>query len=254
MAMSIGIIGGGWLDRAFAQAIVDNGIVPAQLLTLSHRSSRDFLPLANWTRDDRKLVEVSDIVIVSLRPEDLGSVQVTARGKLVISVMAGITLETLVRHFDSHRVIRALLNAAAEYRTSYTPWIASPAVTGDDRTRTRRILEACGTADEVSSEREIDYVTGLTGSGPTFPALLMSAMERDAVGYGSDPRVARRAISTLILEAREQCPEDIVQTLVSYGGTTAAAIETMRGAGFDEAVARGLDAACRKSVSMGMSS
>lgn len=261
MVTSIGIIGaGGWLGRAFARAVVNDDIVPPQLLTLSYRSARpDFLPQVNWTRDNQKLVNASDVVIVSVRPEDFAAIDVTTRGKLVISVMAGITLGAISRHFDSDRVVRALPNAAAEYGESYTPWIASSAVSDIDKAWVKKIFGACGSADELSSETAIDYFTGLTGSGPAFPALLMAAMERDAIRRGIDPGMARRAISTLmigsgrILEAQENCPEDIVQTFLSYRGTTAAAIDTMREAGFEDVVARGLDAACRKSVSMGTS-
>ncbi len=47
------------------------------------------------------------------------------------------------------------------------------------------------------------------------------------------------------------CPDDIVKAFLDYRGTTAAAIEGMRAAGFDASVANGLSAAFKKSVSMG---
>jgi pyrroline-5-carboxylate reductase len=249
------------LGRAFARALVDSGIVGAERLALSYRSGRpEILPEARWTTDNRELLDRSDIIIVSVRPQDLPSVEGTAEGKLVVSVMAGITLDELARRFRTDRVIRTLPNAAAEVRKSYTPWIASEAVTQDDKAILCRILEACGTADEVSSESDIDYFTGMTGSGPAFPALLAAAMMEDATRRGIDPDVARRAVNGLLvgtgrlIEVRDENPADLVQVFLDYRGTTAAAIEAMRASGFDAAVSHGLQAAFQKSVNMGQDS
>lgn len=180
---SIGIIGGGgWLGRAIAEAIIDAQTVAAEHLTLSHRSGQpDFLPNATWTRDNQELVDRSDVIIVSVRPQDWPAIDITASGKLAMSVMAGITLDQLAGRLKTDRVVRTLPNAAAEVRNSYTPWISSQGVTADDRNVVRRILEACGAADEVKTEADIDYLTGLTGSGPAFPALLAAAMMDDAL-------------------------------------------------------------------------
>jgi pyrroline-5-carboxylate reductase len=260
--LAIGIIGGnGWLGRAFASALVESGIVEDGRLTLSYRSGTpQILPQAKWTTDNRELVDRSEIVIVSVRPEDLPAVAVTAEGKLVVSVMAGITLAELSRRFKTDRVVRTLPNAGAEVGTSYTPWVASPAVTQDDKNNIGRVLEACGTADEVSREADIDYFTGMTGSGPAFPALLAAAMMEDAIKRGIDQGVARRAVNALLVstgrlvELRNENPPDLVQIFLDYEGTTAAAIEAMRARGFDAAISAGLEAAFQKSVSMGQAS
>lgn len=256
---SIGIIGGaGWLGRAIAEAVVDAAMVRPEQLTLSYRSGcPEFLPDAVWTRDNQALADRSDIVIVSVRPQDFPAIDVAAEGKLVVSVMAGIPIDRLSRHFGTRRVVRTLPNAAAEVRKSYTPWVASDGVTEEDRDVVRRILEACGTADEIAKEADIDYLTGLTGSGPAFPALLAAAMMEDAVAQGISPEVAQRSVNAVLVgtgrlvEARAESPADVVRTFVDYRGTTAAAIEAMRAAGFEAAVSRGLAAALSKSVRMG---
>ncbi|ESY73497.1 pyrroline-5-carboxylate reductase [Mesorhizobium sp. LNHC252B00] len=257
--LSIGIIGGGgWLGRAFAEAIIDAQIVFPEQLTLSHRSGQPgFQPSATWTRDNQELADRSDVIIVSVRPQDWPAIEISAYGKLVMSVMAGIPLDQLAKRLKTDRVVRTLPNAAAEVRYSYSPWIGSQEVTADDRNVVRRILEACGAADEVKSEADIDYMTGLTGSGPAFPALLAAAMIDDAVSRGMNPDIARRGVSAVLigtgklLAARAENPKDIVQTFVNYRGTTAAAIEAMRAAGFEAAVRGGLAAALQKSVAMG---
>lgn len=259
VSLRIGIIGGGgWLGGAIAGSILDSGLVDPQNLSLSYRRERpQRFPNSFWTADSQELANRSDVILLSVRPDDWHPLQVDAAGKLVISVMAGIRLSALSERHKTGRVVRALPNAAAEVAKSYTPWIGASGITGDDRAVVRAIFETCGSEDEVARESDIDYLTGLTGSGPAFPALLAAAMMRDAVAHGLPDEVARRAVNTVIsgagrlLDRSDECPDDVVQAFLDYRGTTAAAIETMRAAGFDASVADGLSAAFKKSVSMG---
>lgn len=255
----IGIIGGaGWLGGAIAEAMLNAGVVEPQNLSLSYRTNRpDRFSSAFWTADNQTLADRCDIIILSVRPQDWPGLTVDAEGKLLVSVMAGIRLGKLATRHRTPRVVRSLPNAAAEVCKSYTPWIAAPDVDEGDRAVVRAIFDACGVQDEVPSEADIDYLTGLSGSGPAFPALLAEAMMSDAISHGLDREIARRAVNTLIagagrlLERNDTCPAETVRTFLDYRGTTAAAIEEMRAAGFDAAVARGLAAAFRKSVLMG---
>ncbi|MEJ6846078.1 pyrroline-5-carboxylate reductase dimerization domain-containing protein [Sinorhizobium fredii] len=261
-ALKIGVIGGnGWLGGAITQSILDAKLTSPKDLTLSYRSERPTrFQDSYWTRDNQQLADRSDVIIVSVRPADWPSLGVTINGKLIISVMAGITLCQLAEQLKTERVVRSLPNAAAEVGKSYTPWVASTQVTDRDRSIVRRIFEACGSTDEVTSEADIDYLTGLSGSGPAFPALLADAMMKDAAEHGIPSEIAQRAVTAVLVgagrlfERREECPTDTVETFVGYRGTTAAAIEAMRAAGFDAAVAAGLAAALKKSVRMGESS
>jgi pyrroline-5-carboxylate reductase len=256
--MKIGVVGAaGWLGGSIVRAMLAGHVVEPSDLTLSYRSKRvpDFAG-AHWTTDSQALADRSEIVIVSVRPEDLGSVSFDARGKPVISVMAGIRLGQLADRFGTRRVVRCMPNAAAEVEKSYTPWVAADAVTESDRAAVNAIFGACGVCDEVAREADLEYLTGLSGSGPAFPALLAAAMMSDAVSHGIAPRIARRAVTTLLvgtgrlLEKSGESPADTVETFVSYRGTTAAAIEAMKANGFNEAVSAGLTAALEKSARM----
>ncbi|MFT4184050.1 MAG: NAD(P)-binding domain-containing protein, partial [Rhizobium sp.] len=184
--MRIGVIGGaGWLGGALAGSILKAGVVRPDGLSLSYRREKPSrFPEAYWTRDNQELVDRSDIIIVSVRPADWPALSVDVGDRLVISVMAGIRLEQLGTHHRTKRVVRALPNAAAEAGKSYTPWIAGGGLNESDRSAVRRIFGACGVEDELSRESDIDYLTGLTGSGPAFPALLAAAIMKDAVGHG----------------------------------------------------------------------
>ena len=195
-------------------------------------------------------------MILSVRPQDWPAIEVSAPGKLVVSVMAGVTLADIAARIGTGRVVRALPNAAAEVGKAYTPWTATAQVTDADRETLRRLLDTFGTGDEVATEAEIDYMTGLTGTGPAYPALLGVAMMRDAISHGLAPEVARRAVVALLvgtgrlLEKTGEDPEETVTAFLEYRGVTAAAIEAMQAAGFQAAVSAGLSAALTKSLAL----
>ena len=117
-------------------------------------------------------------------------------------------------------------------------------MTDQDRSAVRTIFDACGTQDEVKHEREIDLLTGFSGTGPAFPALLAAAMMKVATAYGLDREIARRAATAVLVGAggllrhRNEDPEQIVNAFVEYRGITSAGIDAMRHAGFEAIVSR----------------
>lgn len=258
-AEKMGIVGGsGWLGRAIASAMLETNLFNASNLTLSFRTLKyNGLASVNWTQNNQDLADNTDVIIISVRPEDWPSVSFDAKGKLVISVMAGIDMKALAERHNTNRVIRALPNAAAEIQKSFTLWYASDAVSEYDRTLVRAIFDACGTQDQAKDEREIDYFTALTGSGPAFPALLAEAMIKHAIEFGISPKRANKAVRAVIvgaaalLEKNNQTAAEILDDFMAYQGTTAAALETMRAEGFDTAVASGISSGFQRALTMG---
>jgi pyrroline-5-carboxylate reductase len=192
-----------------------------------------------------------------VRPGDFAGVRARIGDRLVVSVMAGIPLAVIARRTGARRIVRALPNAAAEVGRSHTPWTANPETTEADREVVRRIVAACGTGDEVGREADIDYLTGLSGTGPANPALLAAAMMEDAVARGLPEGVARRAVVGMlvgtgrIFEATGEDPNRTVAAFIDYRGVTAAGIEAMLAEGFRRAVGAGLAAALRETLRKG---
>jgi pyrroline-5-carboxylate reductase len=256
----IGIIGGnGWLGNAIAQAAVTTRSVDPARLTLSGRSDNRGaaeLPGAHWTKDNAELVDRSDIVVLSVRPDQFQGVHIAAHGKLIISVMASVPARDIAEHTGADEVVRALPNAAAAIRQSFTPWYAIPPVSAKNKQLVQALFEACGEAAEVPLEAHIDYCVGMTGSGAAFPALLAQAMIAHAVAQGLPPTFASRAAKGVVAGASQLLtgengdPAQIVQAMIDYRGTTAAALQTMMDRGFTESVAAGLEAAAAKAAAM----
>lgn len=261
-AARIGIIGGnGWLGNAIAAAAVASGTIDPGCLTLSGRSDNRGgveIPGAHWTKDNAELVDRSDAVVLSVRPEQFSAVGIDARGKLVVSVMAGVPAQVIAERTRADRVVRSLPNAAASIRKSFTPWFALPAVPEGNKKLVQALFEACGDAHEVPQESYIDYCVGMTGSGAAFPALLAQSMIEHAVAQGLPTAFARRAAQGILVNASQLLaesddPAPIVQAMIDYRGTTAAALQAMIDRGFKASVGAGLDAAAAKAAAMAAS-
>ncbi|MEX6503621.1 pyrroline-5-carboxylate reductase family protein [Pseudomonas zhanjiangensis] len=252
--LTVGIIGGGgWLGRSIGAAMLEKGVLAPASLILSSRSGRvegfDAWPQVQLTTDNRELAQRADIIVLSVRPEQFAAVEIDAADKLVISFMAGVSLDTLVARTGSRRVIRAMPNAAAEIGQCYTPWFASEQVSAADRAFTRAMFESCGSSDEVASEADLDYLTGLVGSGAAYPALLAEAMLAHALARGLPRQVAENAVRGVVVGASQLLGRDgmppaaMVEAMLDYRGTTAAGLQAMIEAGFKQAVDAGLEAA-----------
>lgn len=259
---TLGIVGGnGALGGAIAQALLSTGAVrPADLWIASRSGRRPAFPGAEGLRvakSNQELAEACDLVLLSVPPAQVGAIAIDAGDRLVVSVMAGITLERIAAATGAKRIVRAMSSPAAARRLAYSPWCAGEGAGDADKARVRRLFEACGKTDEVPDERQLDHFTAMTGPVPGFVALYADCMIRYAVNRGIDPAVAERAIRQLflasgeILAEEEASPAEQVRAMIDYAGTTAAGLKAMEDSPLEAAIERGLEAACRAARRMG---
>lgn len=259
IARRLGIIGGnGWLGNAIASAAVARGVIAGEDILVSGRSSRPGrlpVPGAGFTHDNALLAREADVVILSVRPQDFPAIRIDAGGKPVISVMAGVTVAQIAAQTGARGVIRAIPNAAAAIGRSFTPWFAGPGTTAEDRALADMLFTACGESAELALESQVDFCAGLTGSGAAFPALLAEALAEAARAQGLPGDFARRAARGVVAMAAqlllEADPATVIEEMLGYAGTTAAALGTMRAEGFGRAVAAGLAAASARGAVLG---
>ncbi|MFG1495312.1 pyrroline-5-carboxylate reductase dimerization domain-containing protein [Saccharospirillum sp. HFRX-1] len=250
----LGIIGGfGWMGRSLGRAVLTRGLIEPSQLILSSRSPQAAV-YADWpgveiTTDNQQLVDMADLLVLSIRPQDLSALSVNAQGKTVISLLAMTDAAELSQQLRTDRIVRAMPNAAAEIGRAFYPWWASEAVSQADRRDVQHLLSSCGRAREVPTQAAFSYLAALSGPGPALPALLGRAMLAHAKAQGLADDLALDAVlhtlaggSELLLHEGTD-PTAMVDALIGYQGVSAAALQSLTDSGFEQQVAQALEAA-----------
>ena len=95
------------------------------------------------------------------------------------------------------------------------------------------MLEACGEVIVCDNERDLDAVTGVSGSGPAYVFYFLEALEQAAKDLGLDASDARKlayttfAGSVALAQQSADPPATLRANVTSKGGTTAAALQVL---------------------------
>ena len=184
-----------------------------------------------------------------------------AAGALHLSVMAGIRSDAIARAMDvapaAAHIVRSMPNTPALIGRGIAGLFATPAVSADERALVEQVLAPTGQTLWVDRETDLDAVTALSGSGPAYVFYWVESMVAAAVEMGLTPAQGKRlALATFdgatALAAQSDEPVGTLRERVtSKGGTTFAALESMRGDAVADAVVRAVRAAQRRAAELG---
>ena len=258
----IGIIGGtGQLGSAIALGLLANSAIKASQLWISSRDNKlaafSSYPEINFSHDNQQVVDACEIIILSVPPHLFSTININGNDRLIISVMAGITLNKIKLATNSHRVVRAMSSPAANQGMAYSPWYPAPQLSSKDKELVLDVFSACGETDEIPSEDQLDQFTAMTGPVPGFVAYFADCMIKYAIGQGISAAIADKAIRQLfyasgsIFSQEKETPEDHVNEMIDYDGTTAAGLLSMKASPLSSLIEQGLAAACHKAKNIG---
>lgn len=174
----------------------------------------------------------------------------------MISILAGMPLARLETAFPTCAVVRAMPNTPAQVGAGITAIAAGQRVQPDQLTRARQVLAAVGDVVEVP-EYLMDAVTGLSGSGPAYVALMVEALADGGVAAGLPRAIALpMAIQTVrgtteLLAQRNLHPAILKDQVTSPGGTTIAGVSQLETHGFRAALIAAVTAAAQRSQELG---
>jgi pyrroline-5-carboxylate reductase len=208
-----------------------------------------------------KAVQGADVILLGVKPQVLPEVLAqlaghVAPGQLVVSLAAGFSTGRIEALLAGVPVVRAMPNLAATVGAGATALCPGAHATAAHLAEARRIFEAVGTVEQVS-ERLMDAVTGLSGTGPMYVFHLVEAMADAGVKVGLSRDVATRlAMQTVIgsaqlAQASHLHPAALKDQVTSPGGTAIAALHVLRREGFQAIVMDAVEAAARRSAELG---
>ena len=195
-------------------------------------------------------------VILAVKPQAFHALAKDLFGslekKLVISIMAGISLASLSKTLGAKKIIRAMPNLAIQEGAGVIGWIASSFVTKEENALARKLFSPLGHEIEVKKEEMIDSITALSGSGPAYFFYLVNLLETKARAMGFSESSARIISehtligSAKLLESGKKSAEEWREAVTSKGGTTSAALSHLKEHGFDMLFYEAIDTAKKR--------
>ena len=263
--IKIGFIGAGRMASAIAGGMVKHNFAPADITAYdcSAAAGAAFSAAAGGagiSADARSMVQTVDVVLLAVKPqylaEALYGLADVLKDKLIISIVAGVTLEKLGSLTGAERIVRVMPNTPALLGEGCGGYALSPSVTESDKVIAGRILSSIGEF-YVLSENMLDAVTAVSGCGPAYVYELIQAMADGGVTLGLPRALAQklaaatvRGAASMVLNGNTH-PIELRDQVCSPGGATICGVNQLSANGFSSAVIEAELAAYKKSVELG---
>jgi len=212
-------------------------------------------------KENLQVVSGCDVIILAVKPQKIQSVIKGLKGKIpagavVISIVAGVSLELLNKMLGHDAVVRAMPNTPAQFNEAISAYCVGR-YAGPEAVRSAvEILSSVGQTIALD-EHLLDAVTAVSGTGPAYMFLLAEALIEAAVREGIPRHAAERLVkqtvrgSGVLLAGLTDSPQHLRAQVTSPGGTTAAAVHVLEERGFRALVEDAVQAAAERSRELG---
>jgi pyrroline-5-carboxylate reductase len=265
--VKLAFIGGGTMGEAIVAGAIANKVASAGDIAvcdvaLARREHLSSTYGVSATESATEAAGGADVVVLAVKPQEFAGAAGGLKGALtagqtVMSIMAGVRIDTIAEVTGHTAIVRTMPNTPATIGQGMTVWTATAAVTGPARESVRQLLSVLGEEVAVEDEKYIDMATAVSGSGPAYVFLFIEALVDAAVKIGLEPEMAMRMVlqtvkgSARYAEESGAAPAALRDQVTSRGGTTEAALRELEDAGVRAAFARAVDAAHGRAKELG---
>lgn len=238
----MGFMGCGMMASALMGGLVSEGLVknPASIScsdvwkpSVEKAASKGYSATQS---NETVCANAKDAIVIAVKPDVVkvvcGDIAKVESSALIISIAAGITLETLESLLPGRRVVRVMPNTPCLVGEAASGYAMGKLCTDDDREIVQKILGAVGVAKEIK-EVLLNAVTGLSGSGPAYVYQFIEALADGGVRAGLPRAVAMELAAQTVKGAAEMVlktgehPGKLKDNVTSPGGTTIAGVEAL---------------------------
>lgn len=179
-----------------------------------------------------------DAVLLGVKPYMIDEIAaglepITGPDTVILSVLAGVELDSLARRFPRARgVVRFMPNLASALGKSPNCLIAQGLDTAG-RAEVAELAEQIGTAEWLDDESQFDLATALAGSGPGFVYRFIDALAAGAGELGLPPDQAERLAVAMVegaaalAAASTHSPQELARRVASPGGMTQKGLDVL---------------------------
>ena len=265
--MKLAFIGGGTMAEAIIGGVLSRAIAGGGDISVGEVLEARRQVLAERygvvaTADNLEAARGSDLMVISVKPQDLQRVLSQLRGSLAdgqtaLSIVAGARMSAIQEGLGHPSVVRVMPNTPAQIGEGVSLWTCSPQVGEEARELARSVLVTMGEEIYVGDEKYLDMATAVSASGPAYVFLFIEALIDAGVYLGLPRDMARRlSVQTVLGSAKlvkstGTHPAELRNLVTSPGGTTAEALLALEEGGFRATVVNAVIAAYEKSIELG---
>lgn len=261
--MNITFIGGGNMSACIVGGMIQSNWSP-NLITVSDPSLDKLQQLTtkfkvNTTSNNIQAIKDANIVILAVKPQVLKQICQDLKNKinsstLIVSIVAGITSTTIRKWLDTKAIIvRTMPNTPALVQEGMTGIFCKEPLSSEQKNAVQGIFSSIGKYIWLTQESELDLVTAISGSGPAYFFLFFESVIKSAVKLGMDQDTAALLVQQTALGSAkmaiksELSSQELKTNVMSPGGTTEQAINTLESLDFCDNIDQAIQAATKRS-------
>lgn len=261
--MKIGIIGCGVIGGGFAthfskhHSLVLFDIDKDRCKSLA----KDFSGDVHIAENLEDVVSGTDLSLLAVKPQSLDEVtQILAphihKGHLLVSTLAGVSLQKLQRRFCSASILRIMPNVACFHGQGVIGLVENSQLSTEAKNMTDELFSGLGITLWIP-EKNVDAVTALSGSGPAFLFVIIEAMVDAGISMGLTPTIAKDLVLQTIQGAVTMSvetgmhPGELKWQVSSPSGTTIAGLQEMEKMSVRAGIIETIMAAFRRAKELG---
>jgi pyrroline-5-carboxylate reductase len=266
--MKVAFIGGGKMGEAIIRSILKSKVCSVKDISVSDISESRRLYLKKQygvavTADNKAAVAGREVIVLAVKPQNINEVLTDLKGslkpsQLLLSIAAGIKINKIQKGTGHRGIVRAMPNTPAQIGLGMSGWTAARGVTERQKLRAKKILGAMGKEIYFGSEKHLDMVTAISGSGPAYVYLFAESLIEGAVGLGLKRKDAEKLVVQTVLGAAQmmdkagKTPAELRRDVTSKGGTTERALKVFEGSKLAGIVNKAVEAAYERAKELGI--
>lgn len=247
----LGIVGAGNMANAILNGILRTGVVSPEKIVVSDIDDKKLEIIknqgVNTVKDNKVLFKNAEFIILAVKPQ-VAKVIFRDFEKIenlkIISIMAGITKDTLKGFFDGAKVARIMPNTPCLLGEGACAIDASD-FDDDGKKLVFDIFKSLGKFVELD-EKYFDAVTAVSGSGPAYVYTFIKAMIDAGCDMGLSDKISEElTLQTFVgavkmVENRTTDIEMLIKNVCSPGGTTIEAVKSFKENNLEEIIKDGM--------------
>ena len=174
------------------------------------------------------------VKLLSVKPQQLKNIIELEKNKnnLLVSILAGVSLEKLIKKFPNHKCVRVVTNIPITIGKGLTGISWGDEITDDQKQFIKRLFENSSRIYEFPEDL-LDIFLAVTSSGPAIIALIIEALSDGGLSGGLQKKLSEELVTEMILGTVSLIKETNLTTaelknmVTSPGGTTISALRVL---------------------------